>query len=150
MSTSRRSLLKAGAGLIVLGGLPCACASDELVVHDPQLEISDGFVTVPLELYSELESVGGYVAILVRALVIIIAHVEPDVFVCLDAACTHQRCLLRYDPGARRFPCPCHGSVFAESGALIRGPAAAPVQSFPTSLGDDGIVIDLRDAPIEI
>ena len=49
----------------------------------------------------------------------------------LSARCTHLGCTLRYDPVARRFRCPCHGSVFDLGGGRISGPARKNLKELP-------------------
>ena len=41
----------------------------------------------------------------------------------LDPICTHVRCVVQFDPEAREWACPCHGSRFATDGSVVRGPA---------------------------
>jgi Rieske Fe-S protein len=46
--------------------------------------------------------------------------------------CTHEGCDV--DIRNNRFECPCHGSIFAADGSVIRGPsvASAPIGPLPT------------------
>ena len=152
MTTSRRNLLKGGAGLLVLSSLPCVACRDDGVpdLEEADLELVDGFLDVPLELYPELDEVGGFVLVLFRGFIMVISRVETETFVCLDALCTHSRCAVRYNPATRQFPCPCHGSIFAESGAVIQGPAEASLPSFPTEFAGESVIVDLREAPIQL
>ena len=41
----------------------------------------------------------------------------------VDAACTHQGCIVRHEPEAACWQCPCHGSRFAIDGTVLQGPA---------------------------
>jgi len=43
--------------------------------------------------------------------------------------CTHEGCDV--DIRNNRFECPCHGSIFAADGSVIRGPSVAPVPIGP-------------------
>ncbi len=48
--------------------------------------------------------------------------------------CTHLGCRTRPDPASGGFACPCHGSRFDREGAVIRGPAEAPLARVPVRL----------------
>ena len=41
--------------------------------------------------------------------------------------CSHLGCVLDFDPDERTWDCPCHGSRFAEDGAVVSGPADRPI-----------------------
>ena len=46
-----------------------------------------------------------------------------------SSICTHQGCTV--GESGKQLACPCHGSVFdAKSGAVVNGPANAPLQTF--------------------
>ena len=43
--------------------------------------------------------------------------------VVLSAVCPHMKCLVQWNPSARSWDCPCHGSRFDVEGRVIEGPA---------------------------
>ena len=58
---------------------------------------------------------------------------------CFSAICTHQGCTVQ--PAGARFVCPCHGSVYdARTGAVLRGPAPAPLPQIPVRVRDGEVV----------
>ncbi len=59
----------------------------------------------------------------------------------ISTVCTHLGCLVR--PEAGGFHCPCHGSVFAADGTVIKGPAPSPLPWLRvTSAGGGAVVVD--------
>jgi cytochrome b6-f complex iron-sulfur subunit len=58
----------------------------------------------------------------------------------ISAVCTHLGCTVAAPEGGG-FYCPCHGSRFAPSGAVIAGPAPRPLNHLALSLAPDGQVV---------
>jgi thiosulfate dehydrogenase [quinone] large subunit len=60
-------------------------------------------------------------------------------FLAFDAVCPHAGCTVSYEPAARLFVCPCHGSEFnGRTGAVIVGPAARGLARIPVAEGPGG------------
>ena len=58
-----------------------------------------------------------------------------------SAVCTHLGCTVNL--AGNGFHCPCHGSVFDQSGAVVSGPAPSSLAWFELTLSRDGrLVID--------
>ena len=57
----------------------------------------------------------------------------------LDDRCTHLGCRPRWNPTRQRFECPCHGSEFAQDGALLKGPATRPLPRLRLKKREKGI-----------
>jgi len=46
----------------------------------------------------------------------------------LSAVCTHLHCIVEFNTAEQTWDCPCHGSRFATSGKVIRGPATKALE----------------------
>ena len=58
-----------------------------------------------------------------------------------SAVCTHLGCTVNL--AGNGFHCPCHGSVFDQSGVVVSGPAPSPLAWFELTISRDGhLVID--------
>ncbi len=66
---------------------------------------------------------------------------KGNTFRAASAVCTHLGCTVNLSGAG--FHCPCHGSVFDTSGAVVSGPAPNGLAWFQISLSRDGhLVID--------
>ncbi len=70
---------------------------------------------------------------------VLISQPAAGTIVTFSAICTHQGCTVA--PAGKQFRCPCHGSVYdAATGAVIQGPAPAPLKRIPTHVADGDVV----------
>jgi cytochrome b6-f complex iron-sulfur subunit len=74
---------------------------------------------------------------------VIIANTGGGNFVALSAVCTHQGCTVGYSAASNNFPCPCHGSVFSSTGAVVNGPASTALKSYTVSKAGNVLTINL-------
>lgn len=51
--------------------------------------------------------------------------------------CTHLGCAYRWDTAKSIFACPCHGSKFSATGAVINGPASRPLDRYEVKVEGD-------------
>ncbi len=59
--------------------------------------------------------------------------------------CTHLGCGYNWDPSARRFLCPCHGSVFDIEGRVLDGPAPRSLDVLPTRIEDGRVLVQYKE-----
>jgi Rieske Fe-S protein len=67
---------------------------------------------------------------------------RPAGFLALSQRCTHQTCNVHFVPERREIICPCHGSRFSLTGAVLTGPAPRPLDRFATAVRDGQVVVD--------
>jgi Rieske Fe-S protein len=135
------SLLAIGA-LAACGGGPTAPST---VVNAQQLPsvsgtVSGRTISVTVDGNSPVAAVGGVASVQTSLGRYLIARVSSDGFMALTSMCTHDACTISGHNGSN-FVCPCHGSTFTSSGAVINGPASRALQQYPTTF--DGSVLNV-------
>jgi len=70
--------------------------------------------------------------------VLIYTNRQPKAF---DAACTHLGCLVSWDQNEHVFRCPCHGAVFDDQGAVVKGPVNVPLKKVKFEISKSVLVI---------
>ena len=61
----------------------------------------------------------------------------------LSMTCSHLGCQVR--PGGDFLVCPCHGSTFDRRGAVVRGPAQKPLQTYEVHRLDGYVIVSVAD-----
>jgi cytochrome b6-f complex iron-sulfur subunit len=59
-------------------------------------------------------------------------------FSAVNATCSHQGCVLKWQPAKKALVCPCHGSTFGADGKVLQGPATRALATYP-------VLIDGKD-----
>lgn len=137
---TRRDVLGAGAGVVGLAVVGCAGKLPPVREVTPQ----EGEVMLSLADTPELREPGGVLPVRVAGdkKPIMIVRGEGDEFRALRLKCTHLGCTPGWNAEQRSFDCPCHGSRFSDAGEVLKGPADAPLTSYPVS--SDGQTLRLR------
>ena len=116
----------------------CSCKDDPAPATTPTTGTGTGKTDFTLDLtttdFSKLKTDGGFV----YRDNIIVARVKGGTYVALARACTHQGTDVQYRLTQDDFYCANHGSEFATSGAVEKGPAAQSLKVYKTTLSTDG------------
>lgn len=59
--------------------------------------------------------------------------------------CTHLGCGYNWDSSARRFVCPCHGSVFDLQGQVVEGPAPRGLDILPSRIEEGRLLVQYKE-----
>jgi cytochrome b6-f complex iron-sulfur subunit len=152
---SRRKFIEAGitgaAALPVAGALLSACGKAGTTAPgtgDPGATTdSNNLLTLPFSSFSGLQTAGGSARLSVTTAskgtqVVSVTRVSATSAVTVSAVCTHQGCEIGdYASSSQEYTCPCHGSVFSASGAVVNGPASEPLPTFTTAITSTGLTV---------
>lgn len=140
---ARRRFLKTFALTTVYAG---ACGSlGKLFIAEVQAQSAQTTGIFPVDItatgFTALQNVNGSVIVRVPGTSttfpsIIITRTSTTQFFAVTSQCTHAGCTVGIFNGVS-LNCPCHGSRFSPQGAVVLGPAAAPLQGYATTF--DGI-----------
>ena len=59
----------------------------------------------------------------------------------LSPVCPHLGCMVHYNSKDKEFLCPCHGSIFAADGSLVRGPALRGMDPLPHKVENGKLMV---------
>lgn len=90
-------------------------------------------VAVALDTATALSTIGSAALVQTSLGTFLVAHTGPDAYTALSSTCTHEACVVTGFSGGR-FQCPCHGSQYTTSGAVVNGPATRPLSQFSTQV----------------
>lgn len=144
---------KTAAGMVVAGSVIDLLSVKTIKASTratPNPEVRE----IPINLIDnpELAPVGGSYHLELEDLErdLIVIHPEKDKFVALDIKCTHRNCDLGYAQSEKLLICPCHGSKFDVSGAVMNGPATKPLNYYHAELRGDEVMVTVYtpDEPV--
>jgi Rieske Fe-S protein len=144
-SPTRRTVLSLGgvtilgAGAVMLAACSPAGAESDGDGSDPQQggsgsPLASGTTVLAL---ADLP-VGGTASATIDGQQLLLSQPTAGTVHCFSAICTHQGCIVA--AAAKDFECPCHGSVFSETGAVMNGPAVVPLNKVPVKVSDGNVV----------
>jgi cytochrome b6-f complex iron-sulfur subunit len=73
-----------------------------------------------------------------------LVRLQDGGFLALSSTCTHLECTVPWNEKERKFPCPCHGSVFDITGQVLSPPAPRALDLFPVSIEGGVVRVDTR------
>ncbi len=59
--------------------------------------------------------------------------------------CTHLGCGYRWEGEEKKFKCPCHGSVYDVTGAVLAGPAPRRLDILPSKIEDGRLFVQYKE-----
>lgn len=69
---------------------------------------------------------------------------EENGFKAFRAACSHLGCLVKWDPEAKEFKCPCHGGKFDRDGQVLAGPPPLALRRCKVEVKNERVKISLE------
>lgn len=132
MSSRREFVAATSAALATLAGAACGGGSEPTAPGSADVRIA-------------LPAVGETAGVAPRAGAssgIAVTRLTDTSVVAVSRTCTHQGCTvgLPATPLANML-CPCHGSVYTVSGAVVSGPAPRALPAFPARIDGTDVVV---------
>lgn len=157
---TRRIFVRTAAGAVILTDLvTIGCGGPSVADLDggdgtptpspiPTVTPNGNLLTFALTDHPQLENIGGQAYGYVESiqLNVLVARVDTTTFVAVNPQCTHRGCSVTYQTNNTRFNCGCHNANFSTSGAVISGPAPAPLDSFPATFDGAIVTVDISSA----
>jgi nitrite reductase/ring-hydroxylating ferredoxin subunit len=97
-------------------------------------------LTLTIDSGSPLANAGAAALVQASGRAFLVARAGQDTFVALTAVCTHEGCTVTGFQN-QTYVCPCHGSTYNTSGAVLSGPATRALQQFPTRFANNVLTI---------
>lgn len=138
---SRRSFLELTAAVGCTALLGGGCQHGGSI--DGSVAVSNNMATLTFAMFPKLNTVGDGVVVDAGGNRIAVIRTTDTTAVALSAACTHQGCTVEIEQGTPPIYCPCHGSEFSLSGAVVHGPASSPLRAYVATVDSTGVTVAL-------
>ena len=136
------SLATLGSILQGCSGSPSGPSSSAPSLSTVNGTVSGGAVNVTVDAASPLANVGGAALVQSSSGNFLVSRTAQDAFTALTAVCTHEQCTVTGFQNSR-YVCPCHGSQYSTTGAVLQGPASRSLQTFATRFTNNVLTITL-------
>ncbi len=121
--------LSLGSSLLIGAPLlfPSCSKSDDMPLPDTATPGPEGWtIDLNAQEFASLKTVGGYG----YKYNLIIVRTGESQYMAFSSQCTHQSCTVTYNAVSGTLPCPCHGSVFSNTGSVLQGPAVTALKKY--------------------
>jgi len=68
--------------------------------------------------------------------------------VAMSALCTHQGCIVKWQPDRRLFSCPCHQGLFDQRGNVVSGFPQVPLPRFNVGVVEGEVYVSASRGPV--
>jgi nitrite reductase/ring-hydroxylating ferredoxin subunit len=111
---------------------------------DGSATMIDGQVVLSFAQFPQLATVGGGVVVDVKgSFPIVVVRTADAGASALSATCTHQGCIVSYQPSGPDVHCDCHNANFSLRGAVERGPTDIPLPTYAAAVGASGVTVQI-------
>ena len=69
-----------------------------------------------------------------KEVAVVIDPANPKQPIAVNRKCTHQGCDVQWSADAKKYKCPCHDAEFSATGKALKGPASAPLATYPVKI----------------
>ena len=134
--------------LLTLGALAPGCGGSSTSPSSaPSLPSVTGTLvnrtlTINVDAASPLAAVGGAAMVTVSTGTYLVARTAQTTVTTVTSVCTHEGCAVSGFANSV-YVCPCHGSEFSASGAVVQGPATSSLRQFPTTFDNNVVTISV-------
>jgi cytochrome b6-f complex iron-sulfur subunit len=102
--------------------------------------VTNGEIAITIDSNSPLAGVGGAALVQTASGGFLVARTAQESFSAVTAVCTHLGCTVTGYQN-QMYVCPCHGSEYSTTGAVLRGPAALPLHQYTTRFSGNIVTI---------
>jgi len=104
--------------------------------------VASGTISVTVDAASPLAAVGSAALVRSSAGDVLVSRTAQDTFIALTSICTHEGCAVT-GFASPVYVCPCHGSRYSTSGAVVMGPATRALSQFTSRFTNNVLTITL-------